>query len=130
MSENIHEVSQRSVATAVDDELPMRVRHDGDGSISTTVIEAVSEAADVDPIDIGTPLYDCIDPDALDALFGNRHDGTPRSGGRVVFELLDSSGSSVASHQENIAPYDGSFDSSAFSDGSYTLRARATSRLL
>ena len=36
---------------------------------STRVIEAVAKKEDVSPIDLLPPLYDAIDPDALDALF-------------------------------------------------------------
>lgn len=38
------------------------------GSFSETVIDAVAEAKDVDPLDL-EPLYSTIDPDALDGLF-------------------------------------------------------------
>ncbi|MFC7137959.1 HalOD1 output domain-containing protein [Halobaculum litoreum] len=38
-------------------------------SVSAVVVEAVAKARDVDPIRL-PPLYDWIDPDALDALFG------------------------------------------------------------
>lgn len=37
--------------------------------ISETVVDAVADAKDVDPLDLD-PLYDAIDPDALDSLFG------------------------------------------------------------
>jgi hypothetical protein len=63
-------------------------RH-GDESLSTAVIQAVADAADLEPAELGTPLYDQIDPDALDNLFSDRHDGTPRGGGHVAFTLLD-----------------------------------------
>ncbi|SHK78645.1 MULTISPECIES: HalOD1 output domain-containing protein [Haladaptatus] len=38
------------------------------GRVSEAVIRAVADAAEVDPADM-TPLYDIIDPDALDRLF-------------------------------------------------------------
>jgi hypothetical protein len=34
-------------------------------------------------------LYDYVDPDALDALFTDRHDGHARSTGRVQFQIED-----------------------------------------
>lgn len=37
--------------------------------LSQTVVEAVAMAESVDPLDLTVPLYDAIDPDALDALF-------------------------------------------------------------
>lgn len=54
-------------------------------SLSQAVVEAVADAEDVDPLDLGAPLYDVIDPDALDALFGTTHEGGRRTG-RVTFE--------------------------------------------
>lgn len=63
--------------------------YDRDESLSAAVIEAVADAADLDPADLGTRLYDRVDPDALDDLFGDRHNGLPRGSGHVVFSLLD-----------------------------------------
>jgi len=37
--------------------------------LSHAVVVAVAKANDVDPLDLNERLYDCIDPDALDALF-------------------------------------------------------------
>lgn len=37
--------------------------------LGQTVVEAVARAEGVDPLDLPVPLYDAIDPDALDALF-------------------------------------------------------------
>lgn len=42
----------------------------GDEAVSQQVIEAVADAKGVDPLDL-PPLYDSIDPDALDALFSH-----------------------------------------------------------
>lgn len=52
--------------------------------ISRTVVERVAAAEDVDPVDIPVPLFDVIDPDALDSLFTST---TPRSndGGQISF---------------------------------------------
>ncbi|USZ68892.1 hypothetical protein NGM10_03940 [Halorussus salilacus] len=60
-----------------------------DEPLSTAVIDAVAAAADVEPAELGTSLYDQIDPDALDNLFSNRHNGMPRGSGHVVFRVLD-----------------------------------------
>ncbi|QIO24906.1 HalOD1 output domain-containing protein [Haloarcula sp. JP-L23] len=53
-------------------------------SVSTAVVRAVSA---VEGRDSGSlrPLADVLDPDALDTLFGPRHDGSPRLGGRLTF---------------------------------------------
>jgi hypothetical protein len=61
----------------------------GNEPLSAVVIRAVADAADLEPADLGTPLYDQIDPDALDKLFSDRHNGTPRGSGHVTFTLLD-----------------------------------------
>jgi hypothetical protein len=36
---------------------------------SQSVVERIAEAENTDPVNLDTPLYDAIDPDALDALF-------------------------------------------------------------
>jgi hypothetical protein len=63
--------------------------YDRDQPLSTAVIDAVADAADVDPAELGTRLYDQIDPDALDNIFSDRHNGMPRGSGHVGFTLLD-----------------------------------------
>lgn len=45
------------------------VRTARDESVSQTVVGAVAEATDVDPLALDPPLYEVIDPDALDRLF-------------------------------------------------------------
>lgn len=51
---------------------------------SEAVVERVAEAEDVDPLDLD-PLYEAIDPDALDTLCGGpRRDARPSA--RIVFE--------------------------------------------
>ncbi|WP_161972983.1 HalOD1 output domain-containing protein [Halostella pelagica] len=54
-------------------------------SIAETVIWAVAEAKDVDPLELGELLYDAIDPDALEQLFSGETDGSFER--RVVFTL-------------------------------------------
>lgn len=39
------------------------------GDVSTRVLEAVAEANGTSPIELSPPLYEVIDPDALNALF-------------------------------------------------------------
>lgn len=59
-----------------------------DGTVSKRVIAAVADALDVDPLEL-PPLYDVVDPDALDQLFDH---GSPAGGngpGRVVFTMAD-----------------------------------------
>lgn len=54
--------------------------------VSETVVEAVSAASNADPATM-EPLAESVDPDALDALFADRYDGTPRLGGTVRFSF-------------------------------------------
>lgn len=55
---------------------------------SEAVVRAIAEATDRAVLDL-PPLYESVDPDALDSVFGRRPDGTPREPGRVVFPLED-----------------------------------------
>lgn len=60
-----------------------RQARDDESPLSITVIEALAEVQGISPIDIRQPLYDAIDPDALDQLFTNASDG------HVVFTIAD-----------------------------------------
>lgn len=51
--------------------------------ISMVVVEALAEARGVEPAELEDPLYESVDPDALDALFPGTED-TPTDG-RLVF---------------------------------------------
>jgi len=59
-------------------------RSDGTG-LSVAVIQALAEARGVGIDEIEQPLYDVVDPDALDRLFTDR--GRADVMGRVVFEF-------------------------------------------
>lgn len=61
----------RSSQSSFDDQTPVSVR----------VVEAVAAREGIDPLEVSPPLYDAIDPTALDALFAptgsaNRTSGT------------------------------------------------------
>ena len=43
--------------------------------LSQRVVEAVADAEDADPLDLKVPLYEAVDPDALDSLFRASDDG-------------------------------------------------------
>lgn len=61
-------------------------REDSRRTVSERVIDALATSEGVDPLALTQPLNDSIDPDALDALFAPRHDGSPREGdGFVTF---------------------------------------------
>ncbi|WP_135806995.1 HalOD1 output domain-containing protein [Halorussus marinus] len=59
---------------------------ESDDSVSQCVVEAVAEAEGVAPTELSPPLYEVVDPDALDRLFAPR---PAPSGGRVVFSYND-----------------------------------------
>lgn len=54
-------------------------------STSTAVVEAIAEHAGVDPADLELPLYEAIDPDALDALFSPPEGSRRPVSGRISF---------------------------------------------
>ncbi|WP_254766378.1 HalOD1 output domain-containing protein [Salinilacihabitans rarus] len=52
-------------------------------SVTEAIVDAVAAAADRDPLGL-PPLWDVVDPEALDALFEPTRGGRPRAG-RVTF---------------------------------------------
>lgn len=56
--------------------------------LGTTVVTAVSEATGVPITEMDVELNDILDPDALDGLFADRFDGTPRDGGILLFSMM------------------------------------------
>ena len=63
-----------------------RLRHDwsSDDDVSIAIVEAVAEITNVEVLDID-PLYESIDPDALNKIFEPRAEGEPRKiGGSVT----------------------------------------------
>jgi hypothetical protein len=63
-----------------------RVPNGQQTDVGTAVVRAVAAARDTDPLDV-SPLNDVVDPDALDALFQSKIDGSSRDGGTVQFAL-------------------------------------------
>lgn len=57
---------------------------EGDPNRYLRVIHAVAEHSGTDPTDL-PPLYEAVDPDALDALFGPTAADDTREGGEVSF---------------------------------------------
>lgn len=80
------ETSYRSRTT------PLHVWHDPDdvGSLSTTVVTAVAKAAETEPMEL-PPLYESIDPDALDKLLGGDLGRSRDYNGYVTFGYADHS---------------------------------------
>lgn len=63
---------------------------EGDGrdrteSLASAIITEIAEQEGTDPTKIDPPLYDVLDPDALDSLFVPTKAGRARSGGHVAF---------------------------------------------
>jgi hypothetical protein len=57
-----------------------------DESVTEAVTAALRSVSGATEFEL-RPLYDTIDPDALDSLFARKGDGTPRgTDGRIVFE--------------------------------------------
>jgi hypothetical protein len=55
-----------------DSEILYRARHDQtcEGPISETIVRALAAVENVEPDELGTRLYDSVDPEALDCLYG------------------------------------------------------------
>ncbi|SEO28406.1 hypothetical protein SAMN04487948_101519 [Halogranum amylolyticum] len=62
-------------------------QHPPEGHLGTTIVDAVSDATGVPVSEMDSELNDYVDPDALDALFADRFDGTPRKGGLLIFSM-------------------------------------------
>lgn len=56
------------------------------GSVSERVVHAVARARDVDPLELD-PLYDSVDPDALERLFDASSASDSAVQGRIVFGM-------------------------------------------
>ena len=52
---------------------------------SEAVVNAVADEEGISPIDVRPPLYEVIDPDALDELVSSMNRFTDESPGRIVF---------------------------------------------
>ncbi len=56
---------QSSTSIDTEDTYPI----DDDQTASEAVLDAIAEEAGVDVLDLAVPLYDAVDPDALDAFY-------------------------------------------------------------
>ena len=89
-------ITERAKNLDRDGRAAYRVPGYDDDDVSTRVIQAIEEIGDEEAT--GTWLYDSIDPDALDAIFDDKHDGTPRTDGKVVFTVR---GCEVVAHSDH-----------------------------
>jgi len=76
-------ITERAKNLDRDDRAAYRVAGDDDDDVSTRVIQAIEEIGDEGGE--STWLYDSIAPEAIDAIVDDKHDGTPRTNGKVVF---------------------------------------------
>lgn len=54
--------------------------------LSAEIVERVAEAEGVEPSELETPLFEVVDPDALEQVFSSMPDGPDRQAGEVRFE--------------------------------------------
>lgn len=83
MSEDTTDLVERAPSLDRDGRAAYRVRTDG-SDLTATLVGAIAEVADCDPVAEGFRLYDVVDPEALERLF---HDDADRVVGKVTFEL-------------------------------------------
>lgn len=57
---------------------------DDDTALTSTILELIDQLSDEDDPELNGSLNDYVDPDALNALFQPRFDGTPREGSGQV----------------------------------------------
>ena len=69
-------------STPIGNEIPPA---DTPRSLTNQILTAITESTEQSVDDLGQ-LYDVIDPEALDALFAPRADGSPRPVGKVSFQ--------------------------------------------
>ena len=70
------------------DEVILHHDWERDDSVSTTIIEGVAAVTDTPEADLDPPLYEVVDPDALDTLCQPLNDDILRDGsGHVKFSL-------------------------------------------
>lgn len=68
-------------------------------SLCTRIVREVAEKKGVDAMDLQPPLYDAINPDAMDALFGG-------SDGELTFEYCGYSVSIDSDREVSVDPID------------------------
>ncbi|WP_251341396.1 HalOD1 output domain-containing protein [Haloplanus halophilus] len=83
MQENSHTESDVTTYDPATGTYTVDYSETSDIELSVTVVHAVLEATGKEPTEVN--LNDAIQPDALNRLFGDKHDGTPRSGGTLTF---------------------------------------------
>ncbi|MFC7027580.1 HalOD1 output domain-containing protein [Halomicroarcula sp. GCM10025324] len=72
-------------------------------TLSDTVVRAVADVKDVDPLDLDARVYDAVDPDALDRLFTPTGDGSAREG-MVAFPMAGCRVEVQSDHAVRVTP--------------------------
>ena len=98
MSDSNRTNSNDSTDTSTVLEYHEQVDWTDDDPVSSAVLGAVAAVSENEGLEF-TPLYECVDPDALNALFVPYSDGTPRGDGCVSFTFNESD-VTVHSHGE------------------------------
>lgn len=75
---------ERATVDRPEDRYSMRYDPSMDIELTSVVVDALADVAGVDPVEI-PPLSDVVDPDAMNALFRPKPDGTPRTRGQLTF---------------------------------------------
>jgi hypothetical protein len=68
--------------------VPRTNEHDDPEAVSHAVVDAVASARDTDPLEL-SPLYDTVDPDALNRLFDDDHAATSSAPACVQFRMAE-----------------------------------------
>lgn len=82
---------------------------DGQQSPSEAVVRTVADTKEVSPTELSRPLYEAVDPDALDRLVGPPTNGSESSDVSVAFDYcgfrvhVDDSSITLSSDRENAA---------------------------
>lgn len=66
---------------------PMSPLRPTEDRLVVKVIEAVAEERGIDPVDMDEKLNEVLDPEAMEHLFRDRPNGSPRAGGTLIFDL-------------------------------------------
>ena len=73
----------------VNDRYVFQYDEDGTATLTATIVHGLAEITDVDVSQGEFSLYDSVDPDALERIFGSKADGASRTGGHVAFTALE-----------------------------------------
>lgn len=82
MTRNTNADIQSATSSSTNRRIPIAVSHhtaNGPSDLGTSVVMAIAECLDVDPLELTPPLNEILDPDALDSLFDSVDDNAETS---------------------------------------------------